>query len=109
MLAVVPYALDFWEYETLATNIVNGYGYVIYRFGHVALAFGDGNLYSFLAATVYSSRATSRWCWPRVQAVIASLAAPVIFAIGARAFALARGRARRRPWPRCTPACWRTP
>ena len=53
MLASRPDALDFWEYETLATNIVNGYGYVIYRFGHLAVAFGDGNLYSFLAATVY--------------------------------------------------------
>src|SRR5882672_8178323 len=53
LLAVRPDGLQFYEYEILAQNIVGGQGYVIPRFGHTALAFGDGNLYSFLAATVY--------------------------------------------------------
>jgi hypothetical protein len=86
MLVSRPDALDFWEYETLATNIVNGYGYVIYRFDHVALAFGDGNLYSFLTATVYLIAGHQPLVLAGVQAVIASLAGPVIFVIGARAF-----------------------
>jgi len=86
LLAARPNALDFWEYETLATNIVNGYGYVIYRFGHVALAFGDGNLYSFLAAAVYFVVGHQPLVLATVQAVIASLAGPVILVIGARAF-----------------------
>jgi hypothetical protein len=86
MLAARPDALDFWEYETLATNIVNGQGYLIHRFGHVAFAFGDGNLYSFLSATVYLIAGHEPLVLAAVQAVVASLAAPVIFAIGARAF-----------------------
>jgi len=52
MLALPPDRLQFYEYEILAQNIVGGQGYVIPRFGHTALAFGDGNLYSFLAASV---------------------------------------------------------
>ena len=86
LLASRPDGLEFWEYETLATNIVNGQGYVIPRFGHVALAFGDGNLYSFLAASVYFVAGHHPQVLAAVQAVIASLAAPVIFVIGARAF-----------------------
>ena len=86
MLAMRPDTLEAWEYETLATNIVSGQGYVIPRFGHVALAFGDGNLYSFLAASVYFVAGHHPMVLAAVQAVIASLAAPVIFVIGARAF-----------------------
>jgi hypothetical protein len=86
MLAARPDGLQFWEYETLATNIVNGQGYVIPRFGHAAFGFGDGNLYSFLAATVYFVAGHQPLVLAAIQAVIASLAAPVIFVIGARAF-----------------------
>src|SRR3979411_1608948 len=53
LLAFQPDRLQFYEYEILAQNIVGGQGYVIPRFGHTAFAFGDGNLYSFLAASVY--------------------------------------------------------
>jgi hypothetical protein len=86
MLAVQPDRLQFFEYEILAENIVGGQGYVIPRFGHIALAFGDGNLYSFLAASVYLLVGHQPLVLAVVQAVIASLAAPVIFAIGARVF-----------------------
>jgi hypothetical protein len=86
MLAVQPDRLQVYEYEILAQNIVGGQGYVIPRFGHTALAFGDGNLYSFLAATVYLLVGHQPLALAVVQAVIASLAAPVIFAIGARVF-----------------------
>src|SRR5207248_2200889 len=78
--------LDFLEYETLAQNIVGGQGYVISRFGHTAVAFGDGNLYSFLTASLYFAFGHQPVLLAVVQAVIASLAAPVIFAVGARAF-----------------------
>jgi hypothetical protein len=86
MLAAQPTGLEFWEYETLAQNVAKGYGYVIYRFGHLAFAFGDGNLYSFLAASVYVVSGHQPMVLAIVQAVLASLAAPVIFAIGMRAF-----------------------
>ncbi len=84
MLAVRPDRLEVYEYEILAQNIVGGQGYVIPRFGHTALAFGDGNLYSFLAASVYLLVGHQPLVLAVVQAVIASLAAPVIFVIGAR-------------------------
>src|SRR5438876_5364425 len=45
ILAARPWGLEFWEYETLATNIVAGQGYVISHFGNLTFAFGDGNLY----------------------------------------------------------------
>src|SRR5713226_7738718 len=86
MLALQPDRLQVYEYEILAQNIVGGHGYVIARFGHTALAFGDGNLYSFLAASVYLVVGHQPLVLAVVQAVIASLAAPVIFAIGARVF-----------------------
>jgi hypothetical protein len=86
MLALQPDRLQFYEYEILAQNIVGGQGYVIPRFGHTAFAFGDGNLYSFLAASVYLLVGHQPLVLAMVQAVIASLAAPVIFAIGARIF-----------------------
>jgi len=87
ILASRPDQLEFWEYETLATNILNGQGYQIARFGHVAFGFGDGNLYSFLTASVYVFAGHTPMVLAVVQAVIASLAAPVIFGVGARAFA----------------------
>jgi len=77
--------LQFWEYETLARNIAAGNGYVIYRFGHLALAFGDGNLYSFLAGDLYTIVGYSPVALAVVQAVLAALAVPVIFALGERA------------------------
>jgi hypothetical protein len=73
-----------FEYETLAQNILGGQGYVIPRFGQIAFAFGDGNLYSFLAASVYLVAGHQPLVLAVVQAVIASFAAPVIFAIGER-------------------------
>jgi hypothetical protein len=88
ILATRPNDLEFWEYETLALNVAGGYGYVIYRFGHLAFAFGDGNLYSFLAATVYVVSGHQPMVLALVQAALASLAAPVVFAIGMRAFGL---------------------
>jgi hypothetical protein len=86
LLAVRPDGLQFYEYEILAENIVGGQGYVIPRFGHIALAFGDGNVYSFLAATVYLVVGHQPLVLAVVQAVLASLVAPVIFAVGVRAF-----------------------
>src|SRR5919197_546524 len=79
ILAARPDALEFWEYETLARNIAGGQGYVIPRFGHLAVAFGDGNLYSFAAATLYFLSGHHPLILGIVQAVIAALAAPVIF------------------------------
>jgi 4-amino-4-deoxy-L-arabinose transferase-like glycosyltransferase len=86
IIASRPDGLEFWEYETLAQNIVGGQGYVIPRFGHLAYAFGDGNLYSFLSASVYQIVGHQPLVLAIVQAIIASLAPPVIFALGARAF-----------------------
>ncbi len=86
LLALQPERLEAWEYETLATNILNGQGYQIVRFGHVAFGFGDGNLYSFLAASVYFVAGHNLMVLAVVQAAIASLAAPVIFVVGGRAF-----------------------
>src|SRR5262249_30087659 len=63
-----------------------GHGYVITRFGHLAFAFGDGNLYSFFAAAVYQIVGHKPPVLAMAQAVLASLSAPVIFAIGERAF-----------------------
>lgn len=78
--------LEAWEYETLATNIASGNGYVISRFGHDVLAFGDGNLYSFLAGTLYASIGHYPLLLGVVQAVLASLAAPVLFVLAERPF-----------------------
>ena len=88
MLALRPDTLESFEYETLAQNIVGGHGYVIARFGHIAYAFGDGNLYSFLAANVYLIAGHQPLVLAVVQAVIASLAAPVIFASAAQCFSI---------------------
>ena len=86
ILALNPSDLQFWEYEALATNVAAGAGYVIPRFGQLTLAFGDGNLYSFLAATVYTLAGHDPMRLAVVQAVIASLAPPLLFALGYRAF-----------------------
>lgn len=86
MLALRPNKLEAFEYEVLAQNIASGQGYTIARFGHTAFAFGDGNLYSFIASSVYLLAGHQPLALAIVQAVIASLAAPVIFAIGAHVF-----------------------
>jgi hypothetical protein len=85
ILAVNSRGLEVWEYETLAQNILSGRGYIIEHFGHPTYAFGDGNLYSFLSATVYLVFGHQPFILAICQAVIASLAAPVIFMIGRRA------------------------
>jgi hypothetical protein len=85
LLAARAGDLEFWEYETLARNIAAGNGYVIYRFGHLTLAFGDGNLYSFLAGDLYTVIGNSSVALAVVQAVLAALAVPVIFAVGEHA------------------------
>jgi hypothetical protein len=85
LLAARAGDVEFWEYETLARNIAAGNGYVIYRFGHLTLAFGDGNLYSFLAGDLYRLVGNSPLALAVVQAVLAALAVPVIFAVGERA------------------------
>ncbi|HEX8967666.1 MAG TPA: glycosyltransferase family 39 protein [Chloroflexota bacterium] len=77
---------EFWEYETLAQNIASGSGYSISRFGHTVLAFGDGNLYSFLAGVLYAMFGHQPLVLGVVQAVLVSLAAPVVFAIAERSF-----------------------
>jgi hypothetical protein len=86
ILAANPSGLEYWEHETLAQSVASGQGYLITRFGHAAFAFGDGNVYSFLAASVYVLAGHLPLVLAIVQAVLASLAAPVIFAIGERAF-----------------------
>jgi hypothetical protein len=78
--------LESWEYETLAASIASGNGYVITRFGHAVLAFGDGNLYSFLAGALYASIGHQPLVLGVIQAVLASLAAPVLFVIAERPF-----------------------
>jgi hypothetical protein len=90
MLAFRSSDLEFWEYETLATSIASGNGYVITRFGHDVLAFGDGNLYSFLAGAVYASIGHYPLALAVVQAVLASLAVPVLYVIAERPFGPAR-------------------
>jgi hypothetical protein len=82
--------LQFWEYETLAANIAAGKGYVISRFGHEVLAFGDGNLYSFLAGALYALAGHAPVLLAVVQAVLASLAVPVLFVIAERPFGTSR-------------------
>lgn len=86
LLALRPGALQFWEYETLAVNLASGNGYVIARFGHDVLAFGDGNLYSFLAGVVYAVTGHHPLLLATVQAVIASLAVPVLYLIAVGPF-----------------------
>ena len=68
--------LEFWEYEDLAQSIAGLHGYMITRWGHLAVAFGDGNLYSFLAATVYYTAGHQPMVLAVTQAIIASLAVP---------------------------------
>lgn len=85
MVAVRADDLQPWEYETLAQNIAAGHGYVISRFGHLVLAFGDGNLYSFLAGALYALFGHAPMLLATVQAMLAALVAPVVFAIGERA------------------------
>src|SRR5262249_54876137 len=86
LLATRTDRLEFWEYEILARNIVAGHGYVIPHFGRITFAFGDGALYSFLAARVYFIAGPQAMVLATGQAVFASLAAPTIFALGSRAF-----------------------
>lgn len=90
ILALQPGALQFWEYETLAVSIASGNGYVISRFGHDVLAFGDGNLYSFLAGAFYAVVGHRPLVLAAVQALVASLAVPVLYVIAERAFGPAR-------------------
>jgi hypothetical protein len=86
ILALRSNDLETWEYETLASNLASGNGYVISRFGHSVLAFGDGNLYSFLAGAIYASIGHNPRAMGVVQAVLASLAVPVLFVIAERPF-----------------------
>jgi hypothetical protein len=90
ILALRSSDLEFWEYETLADSIASGNGYVISRFGHNVLAFGDGNLYSFLAGAVYVSIGHYPLALGVIQAVLASLAAPVLYVIAERPFGAVR-------------------
>jgi hypothetical protein len=90
VLAARSSNLEFWEYETLADSIASGNGYVISRFGHTVLAFGDGNLYSFLAGAVYASIGHYPLALGVIQAVLASLAVPVLYVIAERPFGPAR-------------------
>jgi Dolichyl-phosphate-mannose-protein mannosyltransferase len=85
LLAARADNLEFWEYEALARNIAAGNGYVITRFGHLTLAFGDGNLYSFVAGTLYAVVGHAPLALALLHAMLAALIAPVIFAIGERA------------------------
>lgn len=89
-LAWHPDALQFWEYETLATSIASGHGYVISRFGHAVVAFGDGDLYSFLGGVVYAVAGHRPLVLGAVQAVLAALAVPVVYLIAERPFGPAR-------------------
>lgn len=79
-------SLETWEYESLGVSVANGNGYLIARNGHPILAFGDGNLYSFLSAATYMVAGH----WPLVlatlQVVLASLAAPVLFTLARPVF-----------------------
>ncbi len=85
-------AIESWEYDGLARSIAAGQGYAILHFGHLSFAFGDGNLYSFLAGVFYYLFGHQTTMLAVVQAVVASLAAPAIFAIGVRPLgALAAG------------------
>lgn len=79
-------ALEFWEYETLGQHIAAGNGYVISRFGHAVLAFGDGNLYSFLTGSIYALFGHQPSLVAFAQAVLVSLAAPVLYVIAERPF-----------------------
>jgi hypothetical protein len=90
LLALRTSDLEVWEYETLAANIASGNGYVISRFGHDVLAFGDGNLYSFLAGALYASIGHHPLVLGVIQAVLAALAAPVLFVIAERPFGWVR-------------------
>jgi hypothetical protein len=93
ILAFRPGDLEAWEYETLASNVASGNGYVISRFGHAVLAFGDGNLYSFLAGTLYALVGHHPIILAVIQAVLASMAAPVLFAIAERPLGAAQATA----------------
>ena len=90
MLALRPGALQAWEYETLAVNIASGNGYIINRFGHDVLTFGDGNLYSFLGGVLYAAVGHRPLVLAAVQAVLASLAVPVVYLLAERPFGRAR-------------------
>jgi hypothetical protein len=90
LLALRPAALQFWEYESLAVSIASGQGYVINRFGHNVLAFGDGNLYSFLAGAIYATLGHQPLVLAAIQAVLASLAVPVLYVIAERPFGSSR-------------------
>jgi len=84
MIALRPGDLQSWEYETLAVNIASGRGYVISHFGHDVLAFGDGNLYSFLAGALYAAIGAQPVVLAVAQALVASLIAPTVYLIAER-------------------------
>ncbi len=86
LVAANSRSIELWEYDTLARNIASGQGYVISRFGQLSFAFGDGNLYSFITAVVYMLVGYKPAVMATIQAILGSLAAPVIFVIGRRAF-----------------------
>ncbi|HEY3058337.1 MAG TPA: glycosyltransferase family 39 protein [Chloroflexota bacterium] len=79
-----PRAIEIWEYDGLGSSIAAGHGYAILHWGRTSLAFGDGNLYSFLSGVLYAAVGHQPLVLAVVQAVIASLAVPVIYAIGER-------------------------
>ena len=76
--------LESWEYEALAQSIVSGQGYVIMHFGQVSFAFGDGNLYSFLAGAVYMVVGHHPSVLALVQALLGALIGPLLYAVAAR-------------------------
>jgi 4-amino-4-deoxy-L-arabinose transferase-like glycosyltransferase len=77
---------EFWEYEYIARHLLDGRGFVYD--GHMG---GDYHayvepLYPFLIAAVYAVTGRSALALGIVQCVLSALLAPVVYALGRRAF-----------------------
>ena len=76
---------EFWEYETIARNLLAGHGFVYTHMGLERSAYVEP-LYPFLVAGVYLVTGAGLWWLAAVQAVASAALAPVTYAFAARTF-----------------------
>ena len=76
---------EFWEYEPLSRNLIDGKGFLHVHFGTDYRAYVEP-LYPWLVTGVYLVTGHSPWALATVQCLLSALVAVVVYEIGRRTF-----------------------
>jgi 4-amino-4-deoxy-L-arabinose transferase-like glycosyltransferase len=76
---------EFWEYEPISRNLINGKGFLYFHFGTDYRAYVEP-LYPWLVTGVYLITGHSTLALATVQCLISALVAVVVYEIGRRTF-----------------------